>query len=88
MALLNALHVRQFNQYFDKVRKIATEIGTTSTGAKKAALANAAKNKPRLLVCAPSNNAVDHILTKIMEDGFIDGNGTRYNRTFQSQLLI
>jgi len=90
VALLNALHIRQFNQYFDKVRSIATGESTTnttkqnnsstlSTGAKKVAIANAAKHKPRLLVCAPSNNAVDNILRKIMSDGFIDGNGMRYN---------
>ena len=33
----------------------------------------------RLLVCAPSNAAVDNIILKIMEDGFIDGSGQRYN---------
>lgn len=35
--------------------------------------------KPRLLVCAPSNAAVDNIILKIMEDGFVDGQGRRYN---------
>ena len=77
-ALLNALHIRQFNQYFEKVRAIVIA-GTTSTGAKKLALAEAAKGKPRLLVCAPSNNAVDNIIHKIFESGFIDGHGRRYN---------
>jgi senataxin len=47
--------------------------------AKKLALAMAAKNKPRILVCAPSNAAVDNIILKIMETGFVDGNGSRYN---------
>ena len=53
--------------------------GTKSTGAKKMALAEAAKGKPRILVCAPSNNAVDNIIHKIFECGFIDGHGHRYN---------
>jgi len=36
-------------------------------------LDNASKKKPRLLVCAPSNTAVDNIILKIMEGGFVDG---------------
>lgn len=39
----------------------------------------ARRAKPRLLVCAPSNAAIDNIILKIMEDGFVDGQGNRYN---------
>lgn len=42
-------------------------------------LSDATKKRPRILVCAPSNAAVDNIILKIMEDGFIDGSGSRYN---------
>lgn len=35
--------------------------------------------KPRLLVCATSNAAVDNVILKIMESGFKDGSGARYN---------
>ena len=35
--------------------------------------------KPRLLVSAPSNTAVDDIVLRIMEQGFLDGDGQRYN---------
>lgn len=49
------------------------------TGNRQGALDAARKAKPRLLVCAPSNAAVDNIILKIMEDGFIDGSGQRYN---------
>lgn len=35
--------------------------------------------KPHILVTAPSNIAVDNIVSKIMEEGFCDGNGRRYN---------
>lgn len=37
------------------------------------------EQKPHILVTAPSNVAVDNIVLGIMEDGFIDGNGGRYN---------
>jgi hypothetical protein len=35
--------------------------------------------KPRLLVAAPSNVAVDNVLAKVIADGFLDGAGQRYN---------
>ena len=38
-----------------------------------------AKAKPRMLVAAPSNVAVDNILQRIMQRGFLDGNGNKYN---------
>ena len=31
------------------------------------------------MVCAPSNAAVDNVIIKVMEEGFRDGNGMRYN---------
>lgn len=74
VALLNALCIRQFNRYYDELRKIVA-----SQRSNKIALENAAKAKPRLLVCAPSNAAVDNVILKIMEDGFMDGHGNRYN---------
>uniref|UniRef100_A0A7S3QDL7 WW domain-containing protein n=1 Tax=Chaetoceros debilis TaxID=122233 RepID=A0A7S3QDL7_9STRA len=79
VALLNALHIRQFNHYYDTVRKIVDVKNVKSTGATKLALAEAKKQKPRLLVCAPSNNAIDNVIQKIMEGGFVDGAGRRYN---------
>ena len=54
-------------------------IASMQTGNRKAALGNAVRAKPRILVCAPSNAAVDNIILKIMEDGFVDGSGNRYN---------
>ena len=75
VAVLNSLHIRQFNKYYDEVRRIAS----LPTGTRQSALEVAKKAKPRLLVCAPSNAAVDNIILKIMENGFIDGQGMRYN---------
>ncbi|OEU07894.1 P-loop containing nucleoside triphosphate hydrolase protein [Fragilariopsis cylindrus CCMP1102] len=73
--ILNALHIRQFNKYYDQVRNIMA----IQTGNRQTALDIARRAKPRLLVCAPSNAAVDNVILKIMEDGFVDGSGKRYN---------
>ncbi len=43
-----------------------------------AAIAAAAKVKPRILIGAPSNAAIDNIIQKIVEDRFMDGNGGKY----------
>ena len=75
VAVLNSLHIRQYNKYYEEVRRIAS----MQSGNRQAALENARRAKPRLLVCAPSNAAVDNIIQKIMEDGFVDGSGQRYN---------
>lgn len=73
--ILNALHIRQFNKYYEEVRKLVA----LPTGSRSAALEMARTHKPRLLVCAPSNAAVDNVIIKIMEEGFVDGSGQRYN---------
>jgi senataxin len=75
VTVLNSLHIRQYNKYYDEVRRIAA----MQTGNRNAALSIARKAKPRLLVCAPSNAGVDNIILKIMEAGFVDGSGQRYN---------
>ncbi|GAX14013.1 senataxin [Fistulifera solaris] len=75
VTVLNSLHIRQYNKYYEEVRRIAA----LTTGSRQAALEIARKAKPRLLICAPSNAAVDNVILKIMADGFIDGQGHRYN---------
>eukprot|EP00934_Nitzschia_sp_Nitz4_P006233 Nitzschia sp. Nitz4//scaffold22_size323478//256035//262777//NITZ4_000575-RA/size323478-processed-gene-0.482-mRNA-1//-1//CDS//3329543139//6223//frame0 len=75
VAVLNSLHIRQYNKYYQEVRQIAE----MQTGNRQGALETARKAKPRLLVCAPSNAAIDNIVLKVMSDGFIDGSGQRYN---------
>jgi DNA replication protein len=79
VAILNALHIRQFNRYYQTVHDIVDVENHQTSGETKLALADAAKKKPRLLVCAPSNNAIDNVIQKIMENGFMDGSGRRYN---------
>lgn len=34
--------------------------------------------RPRLLICAPSNSAVDEILTRLVRSKFVDGQGRQY----------
>jgi hypothetical protein len=75
VAALNSLHIRQYNKYYEEVRRIAA----MQSGNRQAALEFARKAKPRLLVCAPSNAGVDNVILRIMEDGFVDGSGQRYN---------
>ncbi|KAL3807904.1 hypothetical protein ACHAXA_008408, partial [Cyclostephanos tholiformis] len=78
-ALLNALHIRQMNKYFQEVRKLAESFDAVVGKRASRSLASAVKKRPRILVCAPSNAAVDNVIMKIMEDGFVDGSGRRYN---------
>lgn len=69
VACLNSLHIRQYNKYYEEVRRIAA----MQSGNRQGALEIARKAKPRLLVCAPSNAGVDNVILRIMEDGFVDG---------------
>lgn len=67
------------NQYFQEVRKLAESFDAVVGKRASLSLSAAAKKRPRILVCAPSNAAVDNVIVKIMEDGFVDGSGRRYN---------
>jgi len=75
-SLLNALHLKQFNKFYVAVSKFASK---TDQAILSTTIDDALRYKPRLLVCAPSNTAVDNVIIKIMEDGFVDGAGKRYN---------
>ena len=67
------------NQYFHEVKKLAESFDAVVGKRASLSLSYATKKRPRILVCAPSNAAVDNVILKIMEDGFVDGNGCRYN---------
>ena len=56
-----------------------TESNASSYYEELAALNKAAEVKPRILVCAPSNAAIDNVIVKIMSDRFVDGNGLKYS---------
>ncbi len=67
------------NHYFGEVKNLAESFDAVVGKRAALSLSDAARQRPRILVCAPSNAAVDNIIMKIMEDGFVDGNGCRYN---------
>jgi senataxin len=64
-----------FSRYYDQVA--ASIEHSMLTHSKYSNKEN--NGKPRLLVAAPSNVAVDNIIIKIIQDGFVDGKGVRYN---------
>lgn len=56
VALLNALHLGAFQRHYDSVLTSVTHNQT-------------AMSKPRILVCAPSNTAVDELIMRVLESG-------------------
>jgi len=74
--LLNLIHVKEYNRYYDQLARF--EERSLKSSASSTASPNSLR-KPRILVAAPSNIAVDNILTKILKDGFFDTNNVRYN---------
>jgi energy-coupling factor transporter ATP-binding protein EcfA2 len=84
LGILNAIHIREFNQYY----KLALEALLGPEGHKcrqqtyehpwLSLVARLTAIKPRILVVAPSNTAVDNIILRVMESGFVDGNGGKY----------
>ncbi len=57
-------------------RASALDAGLAAAGYERSLAAMA--RKPRILVCAPSNAAVDVLLSRVMEAEFVQGNGGRY----------
>ncbi|KAL9184986.1 hypothetical protein ACHAXT_002763 [Thalassiosira profunda] len=78
-SILNALHLRQYQAYYTAIETIVTGSNATSHYEQLAALNRAAEVKPRILVCAPSNAAVDNVCMKLMRERFVDGQGTHYS---------
>ena len=80
VGLLNALHVRQVNKYHAGIASLTASMasGSLSQSQINSKWFEAARNKPRILVTAPSNGAVDNVILKIFESGFVDGTGKNY----------
>jgi len=58
-ALLNALHIRQMNQYFEEVKQLAQSYDAVVGKRASLSLSGATKKRPRMLVCAPNNKNSD-----------------------------
>ncbi len=85
IGMLNSIHIREYNRYYELA--LSTVLGpagqscraSNSEAAWLSMVSQLSKTKPHILVVAPSNVAVDNIIERIMELGFYDGNGGRYN---------
>jgi AAA domain len=75
-ALLNALHVREYNRFYTAMLGLARADDGVDT---EAAWTKLRRTKPHILVTAPSNAGVDNVLQRILANGFLDGGGGRYN---------
>lgn len=73
------MHLRQYQRYYTSIEGITLAAKAASQTESLAAISAAAKVLPRILVCAPSNAAVDNVILKILEERFMDGNGTKYS---------
>lgn len=84
LGILNAIHIREYNQYY----KMAIDALLGAEGQRcrlqqyehpwLSLIARLTAAKPRILVVAPSNGAVDNVVLRLMDDGFVDGNGGKY----------
>jgi senataxin len=78
VSILNALHLRQYQEYYNAIEKIVTGSDASTYYEELADLRRAAEMKPRVLVCAPSNAGIDNVILKIMSEKFVDGQGGKY----------
>jgi len=65
--LLNYLHLISFQRYYDSTMRVVYNASTRCR-----------MHRPHILVCAPSNSAVDNILERIIQYGFYQLNGQQY----------
>ena len=75
-AVLNAQHVQQFNAYYGSI--VETLKAGRMTTSERSWLDLASVAKPRIIVCAPSNVAIDNIILRILSDQFVGGDGNKY----------
>jgi senataxin len=75
-SILNAIHVRQYNEYYDAIAS-AVRSGRINNN-EKSWLDLTRVAKPRIIVCAPSNVAIDNIILRIQSEKFLDGKCRAY----------
>ena len=74
-AILNCMHISHFHTYYAKVAESVRNMEMSTDDRQWLELT---KLKPRLLVCAPSNVAIDNIVARLAQDQFADGEGRAY----------
>jgi senataxin len=75
--VLNALHVQQYNAYYRSISD-AVRRGKFALSNERSWLDLTKVAKPRIIVCAPSNVAIDNIILRVQADKFIDGHCRQY----------
>ena len=82
MTLTNALHLLYFQQYFQGLDELikSERIGCQTQKRKRSKRRTIEVHtlKPRILICAPSNAAVDNIIERFMDSGFFQMDGSHY----------
>jgi hypothetical protein len=84
IGMLNSNHLREYDCYYKLV--LDTILGPEGQLCRASTneipwvnlISKFSKIKPRILVVAPSNVAVDNIIERILENGFLDGNCCKY----------
>ena len=86
--LINVLHTVQFQRYHANLHRTLLRIDVAAR--ERAAAASGQEEmmdsltsvtqqqKPRLLVCAPSNAAIDELVSRVAQRGFVDNTGRQY----------
>ena len=87
IGILNTFHLRQYGHYYEEALDVI--LGAEGMNCRKSekdptpwlnmVSKLCRRKKPHMLVVAPSNVAVDNIMERIMDVGFIDGFTNRYN---------
>ena len=86
IGVLNLWHLVQFQRYYERVVEQYRHSSGTSTNAGEwdnlmglmKTGERRTSQRPRILVCAPSNAATDELLGRILKAGFSDAEGRRY----------
>ena len=84
LGIINTLHVKYFNRSYESA--IAMVLGGEGMKCRVSSREDCRSweylslliKRPRILVLAPSNVGVDNIIERVLDKGFIDGNGGQY----------
>lgn len=85
IGILNSIHIREYHRYYEDLLQAALSAAGRlarskyDTSSWMEIISKVNERKPRVLVVAPSNIAVDNIIERIINQGFKDGSGCTYH---------
>lgn len=87
VGLLNGIHLHDHNVYYDELLRLFMDpqqkhlalLHDLAPRHYLEVMSRAGHSRPRILVVAPSNVAVDQIMERVMSGGFQDGHGNTYH---------